>query len=171
MHAEALSLYKLMLLFMLEKARQPLSLAQMGDFFLAKDYMGFLELQESAAQLESSDMLLLDHRAGQTFAHISSEGLEAIGYFSGRIHPDIRREIIDYLSKNRQLFQENQSVASEVYPNDKGGFDALLTLKEGEEELVRIQLSLPAKDMAYKVCESWRHKNSDIYAQLVRFLF
>ena len=52
-----------------------------------------------------------------------------------------------------------------------GEYEAELIAREKDVELVNIKLSVPTKDMAEAVCESWYNKNEKIYKYLMEELF
>ena len=51
MTQEPMTLYKLIILYMLDRATQPLTKAQIDDFILEKEYTNYLTLQQAIAEL------------------------------------------------------------------------------------------------------------------------
>ena len=57
MTLEPLALYKLIILYMLDKVNFPLTSAQISEFILEKEYTTFLTLQQAISEL-SEDALI-----------------------------------------------------------------------------------------------------------------
>ncbi|NTV79178.1 MAG: DUF4364 family protein, partial [Clostridiales bacterium] len=54
---------------------------------------------------------------------------------------------------------------------ESGEFEAHLTAKEKNINIVDIRLSVPMEEMAAAICENWNKKNEDIYKYLTEQLF
>ena len=54
---DPLTLYKLIVLYMLDKVSFPLSSSQINDFILEKDYTNFLTLQQVFSDLKENNLI------------------------------------------------------------------------------------------------------------------
>ena len=54
---DPLTLYKLIVLYMLNRVTFPLTKAQVGDFVLEREYTTFLTLQQAISELIDADMV------------------------------------------------------------------------------------------------------------------
>ena len=57
MYDDPLTLYKLIVLYMLNRASEPLTTAHIIDFVLGKDYTDFLTLQQVFHDLREADLI------------------------------------------------------------------------------------------------------------------
>ncbi|MDE7259974.1 MAG: DUF4364 family protein, partial [Lachnospiraceae bacterium] len=57
MTQDPLTLYKLIVLYMLNRVTFPLTKAQVGDFILEREYTNFLTLQQVFAELTEADLI------------------------------------------------------------------------------------------------------------------
>ena len=57
MPQEPLTLYKLIILYMLDRVNFPLTSAQVGDFILEKEYTSFLTLQKAISELTDAGLI------------------------------------------------------------------------------------------------------------------
>ena len=58
--AETYTLYKLIVLYMLERVDFPLTTSQISDFILDKGYTSYFKLQEILSELTESDLLKVE---------------------------------------------------------------------------------------------------------------
>ena len=57
MTQDPLMIYKLIILYMLNKVTFPLTTAQIGDFLLGREYTGFLNLQQAISELADAHLV------------------------------------------------------------------------------------------------------------------
>lgn len=171
MTQEPLTLYKLIVLYMLDRVAFPLTKAQVGDFILEKEYTNFLTLQQAIADL--IDTKLVDARSIRNRTHlvITPEGQETLRYFENRISDAIKDEINVFFRENELELRNEVSIVADYYKSTSGEFEAELLAKDKGIDLVSIRLSVPTEEMAASVCDNWQKKNQEIYQYLTRELF
>ena len=59
---ESLMLYKLIILYMLNKVSFPLTQSQISEFILDKGYTNYMSLQQILAELTENNLILLKNR-------------------------------------------------------------------------------------------------------------
>ena len=111
--AETYTLYKLIVLYMLERVDFPLTTSQISDFILDKGYTSYFKLQEILSELTESDLLKVETTHNRTLYHLTENGEETIHFFSNKISPAIRQEIDDCLKEKRYDLKEEVSVKSD----------------------------------------------------------
>lgn len=168
---EPLTLYKLIVLYMLNKVSFPLTTAQISEFILEKEYTNFLTLQQVISEL--SDAGMIDTRSSNNRTHLSitEEGKETLQYFENLINDKIKEEIKGYFQENAYTLQEEISVLGDYYKATSGEYEAHLVIKERGINLVELTLSVPSKDLAISICDNWQKNNQAIYQQLIEQLF
>ena len=75
---DSLTFYKLIILYMLNRADFPITKAQVADFILEQGYMDFFTLQKVFAQLLDSQMLSAKSVRNRTHLAITEEGRETL---------------------------------------------------------------------------------------------
>lgn len=171
MTQEPLTLYKLIVLYMLEKVNFPLTKAQISDFILEKEYTTFLTLQQAISELIDSGMVIATTVGNRTQLHITEEGESTLSFFENRISDGIKEDIKSYLKEKSIELRNEVSITSEYYRSTNGEYAAHLSAKEKGVTLVDITLSVPLEDMAFSVCDNWQKKNKEIYKYLTEQLF
>ncbi|MBD5543417.1 MAG: DUF4364 family protein [Lachnospiraceae bacterium] len=171
MTQELLTLYKLIVLYMLEWANFPLTKAQIGDFILEKEYTNFLTLQQAISELTDSGMVTAVTIGNRTQLHITEEGRSTLSFFQNRIANGIKEDIRSYLKEKSPQLRNEVFITSEYFRSPGGEYTAHLSAKEKDADLVSITLSVPFEEMASAICDNWQKKNQEIYKYLTEQLF
>ncbi len=171
MTQDPLTLYKLIVLYMLDKVSFKLTNAQISDFILEKEYTSYMTLQQVISDLLDTELIKADTSMNRTYYSITQEGQSTLSYFGNRISDAIRGEIDAFLSEKHLELKNEASITANYYKSVSGEYEAELTAKEKDVVLVNIRLSVPTQDMAEAVCDGWYHKNEQIYKYLMQELF
>lgn len=171
MSQDPLTLYKLIVLYMLDCVDFPLTKAQVGDFILEREYTNFLTLQQAIGELIDADMVRAKSFRNRTHLELTDEGRDTLNYFGNRISPSIKEEINTFFKENEFQMKNDVSVFANYYKATSGEFEAELTVKEKNIELVNIKLSVPSEEMAASICDKWEEENQEIYSYLTEKLF
>lgn len=171
MTQDPLTLYKLIVLYMLNRVTFPLTKAQVGDFILEKEYTNFLTLQQVFAELIDADMIRARSNRNRTHLTITDEGRTTLSYFENRISDSIKAEIDSFFISNELKMRSEASVLADYYKSVSGEYEARLVAKEKDVTMVEITLSVPDEDTASSICVNWQKKNQDIYQYLTSQLF
>ena len=168
---ESLTLYKLIVLYMLDKVAFPLTQSQISEFVLDKGYTIYLTLQQVISELIENNLITAHTTLNRTQLTITNEGKDSLGYFEGRISDAIKNEIIDYFKENSMELRNEVSVVSNYYKAVTGEYEAVLTAKDGDSTLIEIKLSVPTTQIASSICDNWSRKNQEVYQTLTKMLF
>lgn len=168
---ELLTLYKLIVLYMLNAVDFPLSKAQLSDFLLEQEYTNFLTLQQAMSELLDEQFIITQEMGNRTLVSITEEGKKTLSYFGNRMNPDIKKHIKEYLQLNHFALRNELSILSNYDKGRSGEYEAQLIAKEKGTQLLNITLSVPTEAMAISICEKWQLKNQEIYQYLTEQLF
>ena len=171
MSQEPLTLYKLIILYMLDRVTFPLTSAQVADFILEKEYTNFLTLQQAIAELTAADLITTQSIRNRTHLIITTEGLNTLSFFENRISNEIKKEINAFFSEKEMDLRNEVSILADYYKSTSGEYDAHLVAKEKNSKLVDITLSVPTEESAAAICDNWQRKNQEIYQYLISMLF
>lgn len=167
MSSQYLTLYKMIVLYMLKRCEMPLSKSQIYDFILEKEYTTFLTLQEVFSELASSKLITEKTMANRTYLEITPEGEETLSFFGNRINPAIKLEIDDFLKTNSMRLRNEASIQGDYRKTAENEYSARLIAKENGQTLVDISLSVPTEEIAQNICDRWQERNADIYQYLI----
>ena len=162
MNQEPLTLYKLIVLYLLNKVSFPLTMAQVSDLILEKEYPNYLTLQQ---------VITAKTLVNRTQLQITEEGRNTLSYFENRISDAIKADIGEYLKKNELEMRNESSIQSNYYKAVNGEFETELTAVDKDVNLVTIRLTVPTEELAISICENWQKNNREIYQYLTTALF
>lgn len=168
---EPLTLYKLIVLYMLGRVDFPLTKAQIGDFILEKEYTNFLTLQQAIGELIDAGLITAHSIRNRTHLSITKEGRETLNFFENQINAGIKNDIADFFRDNEIRLRNEVSILADFYKSTSGEYEAHLTAKDKGINLVDITISVPSKETASTICDNWQQKNQDIYQYLISQLF
>ena len=171
MTQDPLTLYKLIILYMLNRVAFPLTKAQIVDFVLEKEYTTFLTLQQAISDLTESHMVTTRTIGNRTQLYITDEGKSTLSFFENRISDAIKEDVSLYLKDHRLQIRNEISVTSSYYRSTGGDYEARLVAKERESNLITLTLSVPNEAMAAAICDNWQEKNQEIYEFVTKSLF
>ena len=155
MEQEQLTLYKLMILYLIEKVDFPLSNSQISEFILDKGYTNYFTVQRAFHELEEENMLRVKQIRNMSHYALSDEGSEAIEMFEYQIPYELRKEA---------------SVTADFYPSKGDEYTVNLKIREKENLLLEINLNVVSRDQAVYICDHWEKKHSDVYSMLIEKL-
>ena len=99
--AEPFTIYKLTILYMLDKAGFPLSNTQLSNFFLEYDYTDYFRVQQVISELEETGLIRSEATHSNTQYSITAAGKETLGFFKEKISDAIERDTMTYFAKNK----------------------------------------------------------------------
>lgn len=167
-----LTLYKLIVLYMLNRVNFPMTNAQVSDFILEKGYTSYLTLQQVINELADAKMIHLETIRNRTHLSITAEGQETLHFFQNRINYAIKEEIDSYFRENEYVLRNEVSVLADYYFRaGTGEYETHLVAKDRGINLVDVRLSVPTEEIAESICENWQRKNQEIYKYLTEQLF
>lgn len=171
MYQQSFTLYKLIILYMLDRVGFPLTQTQISTFILDKGYTNYITLQQAIAELTENDLITREQTANRTLLKITSDGRDTIRYFENRISDAIKDDIYQFYKENRMELKNEVSIQSDYYKSVTGEYEATLSAHDKNIELVSLKISVPTQSMAEDVCANWQKRNQEIYKKLTELLF
>ena len=165
--AETYTLYKLIVLYMLDKVDFPLTTSQISEFILDKGYTTYFRLQETLSELTDSELLKIETTHNRTLYHLTETGADTIHFFSNKISPEIRTEIDDFLKEKQYDLKEEVAVKSDYYLKTDHQFEVQCQIVENGSSLIDMRITVPTEKEAKAIVNNWNLKNQEIYASLL----
>ena len=164
---ESYTLYKLIVLYMLDKVDFPLTTSQISEFILDKGYTSYFRLQETLAELSDSGLLRAETTHNRTLYHLTESGAETIHFFSKKISPAIQKDIDEFLREKQYDLKEEASVKSDYYLNTNREYEVRCQIVENGYSLIDLKLTVPTEKEAEAIAGSWNRQSQEIYALLL----
>ena len=164
------SLYKLMILYMLDRVDFPLTNAQITDIMLGREYTSYFHLQQVLSEMTDTGLLETETHDHTTFYHATGDGRETLSLFGSEISAEIRSDIDVYLREHAFRLRSESSATADISRAPSGEYAVRCRITEGESVLADLTLEVPTEVAAHVVAENWRKKNAEVYAAVMRQL-
>ena len=115
--SEPLTLYKLIILYMLEKVDFPLTNAQISGFVLDKGYTNYFHLQQALSELEETELIEKRTISNTSYYYLTEDGKNTLTYFENHISQDIRTEVLQYLAARGASTKNQVKAQADYYIN------------------------------------------------------
>lgn len=168
---ESLELYKLIILYLLNRVDFSLTRSQITDFVLEQGYTNYLTMQQAFSELVETGLLEEKTMFNRTLPVLTEEGRNTLLFFENRISEAIRNDMDTFLKNNSYHLREQSSVTANYYKVTGGEYEAVLSASDKDTPLVEIKLTVPTSEMAASICENWSKKNQEVYQNLTKLLF
>ena len=168
--AEAQTLYKLIVLSMLDRVDFPLTNSQISDFILTKEYTNYFTLQQVLAELVETDLAEENTVRNSTYYQMTEKGKETLNYFGHMVSAAIHEDMDKYFKDNAIALRDEMSVKADYYENNHEEYSVRLRVMEKDSALIDLTLSVPTEGQANSICDNWKKKNQKLYAYLMQEL-
>ena len=164
MATDASTLYKLIILYMLDRVNSPMTNAQISQFILEKGYTTYFTLQEVISTLISDGFITEESYHSSTHYSITDSGRETINFFKYKISSSIISDINVFLSDNKYELKEAVNNISEYY-------NAVhCQVKENGYPIIDLTITVPDEQQADSMCGKWKDASPDIYEYVMTHL-
>ena len=170
MLSEPLTLYKLMILYMLRQVKFPLKNSQIVEFFLGKEYTNYFTLQQALNELLEVGLITSETMRNSSRYEITREGEETLGYFGNSISEAIKTDIDAFLKENKLRLRNEVGVVADYFKSSGSDYTVNCEIREGRSTLISLSISVPTEQNAEAICKNWQKDNQRIYAYLMQEL-
>lgn len=168
--AEAFKLYKLIILYMLDKVDFPLTNSQISEFILDQGYTTYFKLQQALSELLESGFIREESTHSRTFYHLTEEGAQTINFFRNDISSAIQEDIDTFLKNKKYELKNEVSVKADYYRNTNGEYSVCCQVIEKGAPLIELTLTAPTEAEAATISSNWQKKNQEVYAIVMAHL-
>ena len=165
--AETYTLYKLIVLYMLDKVDFPLTTSQISEFILDKGYTSYFKLQETLSEMTSSHLLDVETTHNRTLYHLTENGEETIHFFHSKLSPAIQKDIDDFLKEKQYDLKEESAVKADYYLNTNHEYEVRCQIVENGFSLIDLKLTVPTEKEAETIAGRWTAQSQEIYSLLL----
>lgn len=170
MQSESLMLYKLIILYILDRIDFPITNTELSSFMLEKEYANYITIQQTLEDLIEDEYISVESSHNSFLYRITPSGRETLSYFYTKISVPIRDDIDTFLSEREYELRETVAANADYYEAKKNEFVVELRVVERDSELVRINLLVPSAAAADAICNHWKACNADVYSYLLTTL-
>ena len=158
MLSDPITLYKLMILYMLGHVNFPLTNAQLSDFFLGHEYTTYFSLQKALNELLEAGLIKAEASHNMSRYESTKEGEDTLSFFGKNISQAIVEDIDNYLKENRLRLRNEVDVTADYYRSTSQDYIVHCEVREGKSILIGLDVSVPDKEQAEIMCGHWRDR-------------
>ena len=170
MLSDPITLYKLMILYMLGHVNFPLTNAQLTDFFLGNEYTSYFTLPQAMNELHEAGLIKVETIHNVSRYESTKEGEETLSFFGKNIAQAIIEDINTYLKENNFRLRNEVGVISDFYKSTNQDYVVHCEVREGKSILIGLDVSVPDKEQAEIMCGHWKERSQEIYAYVMKAL-
>ena len=171
MSSSPLAVYKLIILYLLDRTDGEIAMDRLSSFLLEKGYVNFVSLLATYAGIEESGLVRSRVSGDRCFYSITQEGRQTLSMFRTDLSPAIRQQADEFLRAEGAALRGDQSVRADCVPAENGMYNAVLKVLEKGSSVLEIRIQVPDKSLAEEICRKWQVKNEMIYNSLIENLF
>lgn len=165
--ADSLTLYKLMILYMLRKVSFPLTNSQITEFIVGQNYTDYFHVQEALHDLLDAGLISGEKIRNMSQFTETMDGERTLEYFSNEISYAIKKDIDEYLSENAFALRNESCTIADYTVTDDGGYAVRCRVKEGKDTLIDLTINVSTEEEAERVCSHWPDKSQEIYMDIL----
>ena len=170
MSQDTLMLYKLMVLYMLNKVDFPLTNSQISEFILDKGYTNYFTLQQALHDLSDTELIRTEHIHNNSYYSMNQSGEETLEFFGYKIPAEIKSEIDQFFDEHKYHLRSENEVTADYYEEKKDCYMVRCEIHDKKELLVGITLNVTDEEQAIAICDNWRNHHGDVYDYLIHTL-
>ncbi|MBQ9387145.1 MAG: DUF4364 family protein [Lachnospiraceae bacterium] len=167
---EPLTLYKLMMLYLLRAVKYPLTRSQLSDFMLGREYCSYFTFQQALQELLDAHLMREESIRNYVRYILTREGEDTLEFFGGDLPEGVRNDMNAFLDENMIKLREQVGTMAGFQENSLGEYTVTLEIREGKEALMKINLSVPSEEQAQILCDNWKGSDQVIYEYVMKEL-
>ncbi|MGP1348208.1 MAG: DUF4364 family protein [Stomatobaculum sp.] len=170
MLSEPMTLYKLMILYLLRQVNSPMTEDRISDFFLSREYTTYFTLKQALSELIEAELIHIHRVHNSSRYAITPEGEQTYHFFGKKLSPEILADMDDFLKENRFRIRSEVGVTADYWKADNLDFRIRCDINEGRSPLLSVELSAPDEKQAELMCANWKDSSQEIYAFIMQKL-
>lgn len=167
---ESLVLYKLIILYMLNIIKIPLSGSQISDFLLRNNIAVYFTIQQTLNELLENKLISQEKVRHTTLFSLTKKGEQTLTYYENIIPEDIISEVNKFTKENKLELKQQLSVAATYETKSANEFIVYCSIKEKGSPIFELSLEAPGKDLAEKMCDNWQKNHEHLYTHVMQSL-
>ncbi|WP_234119028.1 DUF4364 family protein [Clostridium hydrogenum] len=161
---------KLLLLYILNELKFPISKNQLTEIILENNFMNYFILQQYILELISSNFVESVEQDGKNRISITASGIKVLNLFSNRLMDDKKSLVDKYINVNMNNIKNAISITADYTIENKNSYIVNLKAKESDITLIEVKLNVVSNKQARELCAKWKNSSSDLYTKIISLL-
>jgi len=161
---------KLLLLYIFNKIKLPISNIQITEIVLENNFMNYFTLQQYIVELTSSNLLrhTIEHEKDRLV--ITDDGQKVLSLFENRISESKIETANNYLESSLSKIKKELTVTADYTIENKNSYLVNLIASENDTTLIDIKISVASNKQARELCYKWKSNSSELYNKIINIL-
>lgn len=164
---ETSTLYKLIILYLLNKSSVPLTNNTISNFILDNNFTDYFNVQQIIGELLEDKYINVEASRNKSLFRITEEGRTTLKLLKAELSPKLKEDIDKYLTANRTALKEDISIMANYSRHGINHFVSTLYLEEDGDKLIELNLWASDETEADKLCAGWEKNCEDIYSYVM----
>lgn len=161
---------KLLLLYILETIKNPISNSQLTELILENNLLNYFTLQQYISELVESNFASYTDMNDKKLLKITDRGISVLSFFSSRVSKEKKELLSEKIKEKYDLFKKELTIQSDYTPLSDDNFLVELKAFEGKDVLMDLKLSVATKKQATTLCNKWQKNSSETYNSILNVL-
>lgn len=162
---------KLLLLFILNKIKLPISKNQITQIVLENNFINYFTLQHYISELTASKFIDYTENEGKHRLIITEKGLKVLTLFENRIPEEKINKLNDYLKNKLPFIKKELTVTADYTIEKNNSYIVNLKAIENDSILIDLKLNVATNKQAMSLCRKWRENSSQVYSDIIQLLY
>ena len=143
--ADTLSLYKLIILKMLEQVEYPLTNSQITEFILDKEYTNYFTVQQALSEMDETGLVNVTTKRNNSLYPHHRCRKNTLEFFGNKISDAILTDIHNYLEEHKIAIREALSTTADYFAGNNGEYVVRCRVREQDSNLIDLTFQVPSK--------------------------
>lgn len=161
---------KLIIMYMLNKIKLPVSLSYIQDFALDSEYMDYFSLSNYLVELTESEYICKSIKHNKTTYFISKNGYKTLNLFENLIPNYIKEKINEYVKVHKNEIKKELDIVATFTENNTNEFSVKCGAYENNISIIEFNLKVGTKKYAKTICNNWKKDASKYYISFMKSL-
>ncbi|MBQ9519271.1 MAG: DUF4364 family protein [Firmicutes bacterium] len=161
---------KLLILFLLYQMDTPMSVTQIAEFAVDKEYMDYFTFSRHLHELCNERLVDKRYENEQDRYFITADGEQVLSYFSNKISNEDHVAVLDYTTKNKGSIKKDISVLANYFYNKENDYTVKCGIYEDKRTLMEINVTVSTKEDAKLLKKNWKDNIPYLYGSLLQTL-
>lgn len=167
---ETSMLYKLTILYLLNRVEYPISGNSLSNYLLDNDFTDYFNLQQIMGELIDDGYVLKTNARNKTLYTITDEGRATIRLLDRELSPSMKSAVDEYLRRNDMQLKDDISVMATYYQESLSRFISNMYIEEAGEKIMELNIAAPTEAEAEKICAHWYNASETLYPVIMKEL-
>lgn len=170
MTSESITIYKLIILYILSKVDSPLPQGIISDYIINHGYTNYFNVQNAFGDLLQAELIRENTTYHLSYYELTQTGLETLDLFGHQLSLEIREEIKGYLKANQYDILNETALVSDYHLTTDGSYLAVCGIREKNHEIFSLTLEVSTEEDAVKICNNWQNQSTELYQTAIKQL-